>query len=177
MTTVSTALRPRLRRRSHHRNTRALIAGGLGALALVAAACGSSPNSASGAAVVKSESSKYGRIFVDAKGYTLYTYTKDPKNKSVCSGTCATLWHALTVSSTKPNFGGSSGFGVIHGQSGHLQVTYKGRPLYTYTGDTAPGQMNGEGLLGTWYVATVSGSKPSGKTSSTSTTSPGAYGY
>jgi hypothetical protein len=46
-------------------------------------------------------------------------------------------------------------FGTIKRASGALQATYKGHPLYTYAGDSAPGQTKGNGLDGTWHVIHV----------------------
>jgi predicted lipoprotein with Yx(FWY)xxD motif len=60
---------------------------------------------------------------------------------------------------------------TITRSDGSLQATYKGHPLYTYTGDTGPGQNNGNGLNvsgGIWHEVTASGSAPSSKSSSSS---------
>jgi hypothetical protein len=46
-------------------------------------------------------------------------------------------------------------FGTIKRANGMLQATYKGRPLYTYAGDSAPGQTKGNGLGGIWHVLHV----------------------
>ena len=77
-----------------------------------------------------------------------------------------------------------------------MQATYDGHPLYTYAGDSAPGQAKGNGLNasgGVWWEMTVSGAKPAAATSSNSgggtsgsmgsgtsgggSTGGGAYGY
>jgi len=45
------------------------------------------------------------------------------------------------------------------------QVTYNGHPLYTYSGDTAPGQVNGDGFGGIWFVAPTNLASSSGSNS------------
>jgi predicted lipoprotein with Yx(FWY)xxD motif len=35
---------------------------------------------------------------------------------------------------------------------GKVQLTYQGRPLYTYAGDKKPGDTKGDGLSGIWHV-------------------------
>jgi hypothetical protein len=82
--------------------------------------------------------------------------------------------------------------GTITRPGGATQATYDGHPLYTYAGDTAPGQAKGNGLNasgGLWWEMTVSGAKPTtGTTANTSgsgsggsggstSSSTGGYGY
>jgi predicted lipoprotein with Yx(FWY)xxD motif len=69
--------------------------------------------------------------------------------------------------------------GTITRQNGSTQATYNGHPLYTYKGDTAPGQNKGNGVNasgGLWHEVTVSGAAPSGGSSS-SPSGGGGYGY
>jgi predicted lipoprotein with Yx(FWY)xxD motif len=88
-------------------------------------------------------------ILVDgASGLTLYVFANDAANsgKSACNGSCATTWPPLTVSSgTTPSAGaGASGkLGTITRDDGTTQVTYNGLPLHHYSGDSAPGDTNG----------------------------------
>jgi predicted lipoprotein with Yx(FWY)xxD motif len=55
------------------------------------------------------------------------------------------------------------------------QVTYNGHLLYTYSGDSKPGDTNGEGIGGVWFVATsnlaTQGSGGSGGAAPTATKS------
>ncbi|HEX8034975.1 MAG TPA: hypothetical protein VF510_14055 [Ktedonobacterales bacterium] len=95
-------------------------------------------------------------VLTDAKGMTLYYWTKDTPGKSTCTGACATKWPPLlalgsgtpTSATTLPGT-----LSAFDGANGH-QVQYNGHPLYTYAGDTAAGQANGEGIGGVWFVAT-----------------------
>ena len=91
----------------------------------------------------------YGKILVDSKGYALYTYSRDTKNSSHCSGNCLVVWPALTVASgTTPLGKGVSGLGAIRRSDGTMQVTYHSLPLYTFASDAKPGQVTGQGVGG-----------------------------
>ena len=70
-------------------------------------------------------------------------------------------WPPLTVASgenVQGPTGATGAFGTITRQGGALQVTYDGRPLYNYSGDSAAGDTNGQGTNGVWFVASLSGS-------------------
>lgn len=175
--------------------------GALGVVLLVSAACGSSsatPHSstggqanptastgaASGPSVVKMATvGTLGPVLVDSAGMTLYRYTPDGKDKSVCTGTCASLWPPLTVpaGTTATGAAGIPGadLGVFARTDGTHQIAYKGMPLYTYTGDTKAGEASGQGVGGTWFVVTASSSAPATGGSSPSTTAApsGGNGY
>jgi len=118
----------------------------------------------------------FGGILVDHSGATLYRYTPDGTGKSTCTGGCATVWPPLTVPAGTTGVAAGTGIsagalGTITRSDGSRQVTYKGTPLYTYTGDTSAGQTGGQGVGGTWYVVTVSGA------ATTATTVAGGSGY
>jgi predicted lipoprotein with Yx(FWY)xxD motif len=88
-------------------------------------------------------------ILVDgASGMTLYVFASDVANsgKSACNSGCATTWPPLTVASgiTPSASAGASGkLGTITRDDGTTQVTYNGLPLHHYSGDSAPGDTNG----------------------------------
>ena len=95
-------------------------------------------------------------ILTDAQGKTLYYFTPDAPAKLACTGGCAKVWPPLLFTGSGTPTGSTSLPGklsVLNGANG-AQVEYSGYLLYTYSGDTAPGQTNGEGLFGKWYVAT-----------------------
>ena len=105
--------------------------------------------------------SKLGRILVDAKGHTLYLYVKDRGTKSACSRRCAQVWPPATVSG-RPTAGPGVAAAKLTTTSGadhRSQLVYNGHPLYTLTADVRPGQINGEGFLGTWYVVSAAGNR------------------
>lgn len=96
-------------------------------------------------------------ILTNAQGMTLYYFDSDSTTTSACTGSCTQLWPALISSSGAPAApsGVNGNFSIINGGNG-AQVAYNGHPLYTYSGDTAPGQTKGNGLFGKWHVATPS---------------------
>jgi predicted lipoprotein with Yx(FWY)xxD motif len=95
-------------------------------------------------------------ILTNADGRTLYYFTADTATTVACSGSCTSMWPPLlftgssapTSPATLP--GNLSTQTVANGN----QVEYNGHPLYAFSGDTAAGQTNGEGLFGKWFVAT-----------------------
>jgi predicted lipoprotein with Yx(FWY)xxD motif len=96
---------------------------------------------------------------VDANGMTLYLFTKDSAGTSNCSGGCASNWPPLTVTG-QPVAGtgvNASLLGTTARADGSTQVTYNGHPLYYYKADHAPGDENGQGVGGVWYVVSASG--------------------
>ncbi len=113
-------------------------------------------------------SSKTVTMLTNDKGFTLYYLKADTDTKVACSGNCAKIWPPLLQTGpgipTGPGSlpGKLSAFSTANGD----QVEYNGHPLYIYTGDTAPGQTNGEGFKGVWFVVTSDlqqqGKSPSG---------------
>jgi len=180
----------------HRRSTprrRVLVGGALVVIGLAAAACGSSAASSltsshsSGAkatlvTVGSATNGHLGAILVDQSGRTLYRYTPDGVGKTTCTGTCATIWPPLTLPSGTTHVtatGGvtSSKLGTIVRPGGTLQVTFAGMALYLYSGDNGPGQVNGQGVAGTWFVvsptakaATTKAAAPTTSTAPTSAT-------
>ena len=105
---------------------------------------------ASAQALKTAETSK-GKTFVDAKGMTLYTFDKDAGGKSMCNGPCAENWPALVAADdAKP----TADMTVVVRDDGKKMWAYKGKPLYTFKKDMAPGDTNGDGFLnGAWHMA------------------------
>jgi predicted lipoprotein with Yx(FWY)xxD motif len=145
----------------------------LAALTVAVAACGGDDDAGSGTAAtaapttaaaqetdgatVAVASSSLGDILVDAEGRTLYAFTKDQGDQSVCSGECATNWPALTGTAT-PGTGAQAGLLSTSTQAnGSSQVTYGGRPLYHFAGDSKPGDLNGQGVGNVWFAVTADG--------------------
>jgi predicted lipoprotein with Yx(FWY)xxD motif len=153
----------------------------LTALVVGVAACGggssgSSSNASSGGGVysqpaatpkaaagvtVKVATTKLGRILTDANGRTLYLFKKDNGAMSSCSGACASIWPPLTAGTRVAGPGiAAAKLGSIKRADGKTEATYAGHPLYTYAGDTKPGDTHGQGLddFGAeWYVLAPSG--------------------
>jgi predicted lipoprotein with Yx(FWY)xxD motif len=175
------------------------------AVSLLLAACGSSSSSnttsstastqpaaqtsssSSSAVVVKSASSSLGTILVDSQGMTLYHLSGEQNGKFICTSTaCLGVWHPLITPSGSEPSGEVGSLGTVKRPEGTMQVTYKGTPLYTFTGDQQPGETKGQGIkdVGTWSVITTSSSSTPPSTSSSSEPekssgggSSGGYGY
>jgi predicted lipoprotein with Yx(FWY)xxD motif len=106
-------------------------------------------------------------VLTSAKGFTLYSFAPDTPTKSNCNGTCAQNWPPVKGSATASGVTGT--FGTIKRSDGSVQATFDGHPLYTFVGDTAPGQAKGNGLNaagGLWHEITTSGTAPAGSSSS-----------
>jgi predicted lipoprotein with Yx(FWY)xxD motif len=95
-------------------------------------------------------------VLTDARGMTLYYFTADSATQSACSGSCAQMWPPQLFAGSGTPTSSSALTGKLSAQTdaNGNQVEYSGHPLYTFSGDTAPGQTNGEGLFGAWFVAT-----------------------
>jgi predicted lipoprotein with Yx(FWY)xxD motif len=104
-----------------------------------------------------SQSAEYGDILVDASGMTLYLFTNDERNKSNCSGGCATAWPPLLTAGDPTAGEGVTAdrLGTITRDDGSIQVTYNGWPLYYVARDEKPGDTNGQ--YGTWFVVSTFG--------------------
>jgi predicted lipoprotein with Yx(FWY)xxD motif len=104
--------------------------------------------------------SSHGNILTDGNGLTLYYFTKDvPGNgTSSCYATCAANWPPFSASpvSVQPPLNPAD-FGQIIRTDGTKQVTYSGYPLYYFHTDTKPGDTNGYGIQGSWYVISPGG--------------------
>jgi predicted lipoprotein with Yx(FWY)xxD motif len=113
---------------------------------------------------------------------TLYWFAPDTSTTSKCTGSCATYWPPVKGPATAGS-GVTGTLGTITRSDGTTQATYDGHPLYTYAGDTAPGQAKGNGLNasgGLWYEMTASGATPAAGTSSAASpkaSTGGGYGY
>ncbi len=106
---------------------------------------------AASAQMLKTADSSKGKIFVDAKGMSLYTFDKDAGGKSMCNGPCAENWPALAAADDAKPAGDMT---IVVRDDGKKMWAYKGKPLYTFKKDTAAGDVNGDGFLnGAWHLA------------------------
>ena len=121
-----------------------------------------------------------GTILTNGAGKTLYRFDKDTPHPPVsnCFGPCAKLWPPLKFTKRLHLTGVDSRLiGNIMTKDGICQATLNGWPLYTYAKDTAPGQINGEGVGGTWFASSPTGGKLLPKTGSTGTGTGSGNGY
>jgi predicted lipoprotein with Yx(FWY)xxD motif len=172
------------------------------AISLTLAACGSSsksssstsaaitaaPSSGASAGVVRtaSNSTLGSTVLVSSQGKTLYALSVEKGGKFFCtSAACVSAWPPVSASDMTT---GVSGLETVTRPDGTKQLAYKGQPLYTFSGDKAAGEANGQGIPddgGTWSAVTASGAgaakttpAPAAPASSSSEKSGGgAYGY
>jgi predicted lipoprotein with Yx(FWY)xxD motif len=102
-------------------------------------------------APAKTADTAKGKALVDAKGMTLYVFDKDTGGKSACNGPCAQNWPPLIATAdAKP----AGDWTVVTRDDGGKMWAYKGKPLYTWKNDKAPGDTTGDGFAnGLWHVA------------------------
>ena len=165
-------------------------------VALFAVACGSNGTTSTGsssstgsggttpsssAAIIQTASATVNgqsvTILTNAKGMTLYYLKPDTATTSACTGSCASIWPPLVSTSSGSPASATALPGtlsVVTDANGQ-QVEYNGHLLYTFSGDTAPGQTHGEEIKGVWFVATTTLSSIQGGPQATPTRS--GYGY
>src|SRR6185312_4045192 len=140
----------------------AVAAAGLAVAALVlfglVLAGASSPVPAATGTSLKTATIDGGTVLTNAKGFTLYSFAPDTPGTSKCYGSCAAYWPPVTgAAAASPGVPGR--VSTIQRTDGSRQLTYNGHPLYTYVGDSAPGQARGNNLNlngGVWHEIHVS---------------------
>jgi predicted lipoprotein with Yx(FWY)xxD motif len=126
------------------------------AIALLLAG-GSAQAATSKRVVKKADNAALGKtILVNLRGLTLYSLSAETNGKFICKRGCLIDWHPLYVArGVKPT--GPVKLGTVkRPDNGRRQVTFKGRPLYTFDEDAKPGDVEGEGIrdVGVWRAAT-----------------------
>ncbi|MGW0703258.1 COG4315 family predicted lipoprotein [Streptomyces sp. NPDC002867] len=117
------------------------------------------PEPAPATVTVKTAESELGTILVDAKGRTLYGFTKDKPGQATCDADCIAVWPAL-ISATDVTAGPGTEAALLKETklgTGAEQAVYGDWPLYYYVGDVTPGDVNGQGLDGEWFVIAADG--------------------
>lgn len=100
------------------------------------------------------EHAELGTFLTDAEGRTLYLFTRDTDGQSVCYDSCASTWPPLLAGAGEPQLAEGIGgaLGTTLRDDGERQVTYEGKPLYYFAGDTNAGDTNGQGRGDVWFV-------------------------
>ena len=151
---------------------------------LTLGACGNNtatpaaPQAAGGVSGLHAADTSLGRVLVDASGRTVYLLTADGPNRSTCSASCLQLWPAV-----RPDGGHGvvAQVGATATPAGPQTATVAGHPVYTFSQDHGPGDVNGEGLEefgGTWYAVSVDGTavRAPGSSPSSAQSSAPTYG-
>jgi predicted lipoprotein with Yx(FWY)xxD motif len=133
-----------------------------------------------------------GTVLVNSQGRTLYLLTSEKGGKLTCTDAngCTKYWPDIElppgVSAATPGTGAQASLlGTVKSATGSLYVTYGGWPLYTFAGDSSPGQAKGQGITsfgGTWYVLSAAGTPITmaaggGAAATTTPTTSGGYHY
>ena len=143
---------------------RMLLVGAM-ALGLTAVANAQPSARAAGSTTIGLRHTSLGEILVAPKGRTLYEFSRDRTNVEACQTIkgCTSVWPPLTTSgSVNAGLGVNARLlGTVRLENGSHQVTYAGHPLYTYVGDSGPGETEyvGEDQSGGfWYALNAHGS-------------------
>ncbi|MFD7319638.1 SCO0930 family lipoprotein [Streptomyces sp. NPDC059875] len=108
------------------------------------------------------DTKQLGKVVTDSEGFTLYRFDKDSSSPptATCEGDCAKVWPVVSASGAKPPAGvDPSLLGEVTRTDGSKQLTLDGWPMYRYAKDTKPGDLNGQGVGGTWFAAAPDGKK------------------
>jgi len=136
-----------------------------------AAPAASSSSAASPQAVKTAANSTLGStVLVNSQGLTLYHLSGERAGHFLCTGACESAWPPISASATSSAI---SALAAVKRPDGAAQLAYNGEPLYTFSGDKAAGEANGQGIKadgGTWSAVTTgaSASSSSGSASSSS---------
>lgn len=132
-------------------------------IVLLVAALGAATATAGKRPTLQVRRTHVGMILVDSRGYTLYTFTKDTRNRDDCArlAGCLSVWPALVFG--KPTVGPGVRrrlVGTIEVPRVGRQVTYAGHPLYGYVGDSRPAETDNIDIFqseGYWPAIAPSG--------------------
>jgi predicted lipoprotein with Yx(FWY)xxD motif len=161
--------------------------GGSGASSPAPASSAPSAGSGAPSPVGTHGSTTLGEVFADASGKTLYSADQEAGGTISCTGGCLQFWHPVSAAGSAPASGGFAS--VKRPDTGQKQLTYAGRPVYTFAEDAAPGDTKGDGFQDafagkhfTWHALTVhpgssTSAPPSTSGSGGSGGSGGGYGY
>jgi predicted lipoprotein with Yx(FWY)xxD motif len=148
-----------------------LVLAAAAAVPLLASACGGDNSGGGGASApvphassdaVSAQQTSLGTILVNDKGRTVYDFAADKGTTSTCTGSCASVWLPVSAPSPVPASlpGVTGSIGTTARPDGTHQLTVAGHPVYTFSGDSAPGQTNGQGVVlngGLWTVVSPAG--------------------
>jgi predicted lipoprotein with Yx(FWY)xxD motif len=126
------------------------------ALAVVLASIAAAPSAGAAPLVHTARNAKLHRtILVDRRGHTLYDLSAERHGRFICTNSfCLSFWTPLVVPAGKRPTGTVGPLRTIRRPDGKRQVTYHGRPLYTFNEDAKRGDVKGEGFrdVGVWHA-------------------------
>lgn len=125
-----------------------------------------------GPTTIQVEQTPYGPVLAAPNGKTLYMRLGDSPTHSGCVAACL-LAFPPELTNGAPQAGGgilAAYLGVLTAPIKGEQIAYSGHPLYTYSGDTRPGQIGAQGAGGIWFAVTPVGGPLRTPATSSSTT-------
>lgn len=130
------------------------------AISLVLALLASASVAQQGATLSVATAPEWGTYLVDGAGMSVYLYQRDEPGELACLDACVNNWPPVVVEGDiavgdglTPELAGS-----VERPDGTQQATYGGHPLYTYVRDSEPGDTNGQGLGGAFFLVAPGGS-------------------
>jgi predicted lipoprotein with Yx(FWY)xxD motif len=117
---------------------------------------------AAGSAALALSTTSLGEVLTDGAGMTLYLFTPDKGGTPTCSGTCAGAWPPFLVDGDAADVALPDGVdpawvSTIAHPDGGTQLMIGDWPLYYFAGDSAPGDVNGQGSGDQWFVVGADG--------------------
>ena len=88
-------------------------------------------------------------VLVAGDGMTLYTFDKDSRDRSACTGLCAGNWPPLMAGI---NAKAEGDYSIVARDDGGRQWAYKGKPLYYWKDDKKVGDLEGDNRNNVWHV-------------------------
>jgi predicted lipoprotein with Yx(FWY)xxD motif len=167
--------------------SRAVPVAALAALALAVGACGDDTEQPAAAAGGKAPTVSVkdvdgiGAVLVDQDGAALYTPDEEADGTIHCTASCLSIWVPLAAPAGDPTAadGVEGKLDTIKRPDGSMQVTHDGKPLYSFTEDTQPGQVTGDGFKDTFDGQSFTWHAVTSKGTSSGTSGGGSrdYGY
>lgn len=112
--------------------------------------------------------SSLGKVLVNEDGRTLYIFTVDEGDVSSCYGDCEAAWPPVAADAAQGD-DVSVTAGSTTRDDGAEQLTINGRPAYLFSGDSRPGDVNGQGVNGVWFVIGTDGQPVDGSVATADT--------
>ena len=93
-----------------------------------------------------------GPAYVNGRGMTLYTLSRDPPFTSTCYRKCVEIWPPYLARGQAKAHGQWT---VIQRRDGSLMWAFRGKPVYAFFKDRRPGDAKGSGVRDRWGYWTV----------------------
>jgi predicted lipoprotein with Yx(FWY)xxD motif len=146
-------------------------------LALVVSACGASSSPAAGSSAagpmsITATHTPLGSVLSGPSGDSVYTLVSAQGMPLPCTGQCLSAWPPVAATAGSSPRAGSGVSATLAVEASIMQVTADGAPLYYFSGDSAAGQVNGQGIKsfgGVWYAVQASGQPLTSAAASAST--------